>query len=226
MPWLHIIAAGVAALVAFGLIWWRQTLLKEADVMVALPTTVAADVGRTPPGTQVEIKGKLVSAATIEADHSKAACVYHMSTIEEERQKSGSKDNDTEWREVRRNVRYAPVEIEDASGRAGVRLEDATIEGDDVVDRTERGGHGWGIYAKRYRETILRAGEDVYVLATVLDGGSLGADPAGRNAFIVSVKSEEARTKDNIDTAEWLLIIAMGLGAIGAGVLAWPFVMG
>lgn len=152
--------------------------------------------------------------------------------------RSANSSRDTERREISRTERFAEVEIEDASGRVELALKDATIEGEDVVDRYESApassfsfsvgpvSIGSTVVGHHYRETILKPDTQVYVLGTVGDGGVIGADPEDKHRFLVSNRSEEERTRSNASAAQWLVVVALGLALTVAAVVGWPWVFG
>ena len=80
----------------------------------------------------------------------------------------------------------------------------------------------------RHRERNLPADIAVYVLAEVHNGGGIGAPAKGsrNDTFLVSIKSEEARTEELASTMTFLIWL-IGLFAIaGAALLVWARIKG
>jgi hypothetical protein len=116
----------------------------------------------------------------------------------------------------------APFEIEDESGTALVRPDNAIIEGIAAIDRYEvqeegaeeeqrpSGGDNHHTLGFRYKEMHLPLDVDIYVLGIAGEDHSIGAPPADAKGqrFIISINSEEARAADLSSRSRWML----GLG--------------
>ena len=225
------------AAVGSMMLWAALHVRRESKVMAATQSSAVKDLKDLPAGTLVELKGVLRSSSAIEAEFSKERCLYHCSRIEEEHESksSSSSSSDTTTKEVHRNVGWSPVWLEDPTGQCRVMPEGATTEGTDVFDRRETAGLGGQslsiggfslgstLKAKLYREEIIRPDQAVYVLGTLLQDGSVGADPAKKGLFVISTKSEEQRAKSNRWSLFWLSVLALvAFGVSGlAGYHAW-----
>ena len=78
------------------------------------------------------------------------------------------------------------------------------------------------------KESMLAPDIPVYVLGEVQQGGLIGKPASGskNKTFVISHKSEEERTKSLTSTTRWLLVIAIVLlvlaaGLAGAGASRW-----
>lgn len=215
------------------MLWAALRVRRESKVMAATQTSAVNDLKGLPTGRLVELKGVLRTSSPIEAEFSKERCLYHCSRIEEEHESSSSSGkSDTSSREVQRNVRWSPVWLEDPTGQCRVLPEGATTEGSEVLDRREIAGPGGlslsiggfslgtTLKARRYREDIIRPDQAIYVLGTLLEDGSVGADPARKNLLIVSTKSEEQRVKSNRSSLVWLFILTL-VAFIATGVTGY-----
>ncbi|KAB2847183.1 MAG: hypothetical protein F9K44_14025, partial [Hyphomicrobiaceae bacterium] len=216
------------------MLWAGLNVRRESKAMAATQTSAVKDLKGLAAGALVELKGVLRSSSPIEAEFSKERCLFHCSRIEEEHESksSSSSSSDTTTKEVHRNVRWSPVWLEDATGQCRIMPEGATTEGSEILDRRETAGLGglslsFGgfslgttLKAKRFREDIIRPDQAIYVLGTLLEDGSIGADPAKKGPLIISTKSEEQRTKSNRSSLFWLLILGL-VAFIVAGVTAY-----
>ncbi len=141
-PWLLLAGVLLAPSAAF-LLWSWRAQRNDMALMRATETTPAADVAKLPPGSLVEVKGRLRCAAPVTGDLSKNPCAHFMATVERDYEilqydahhKGSYRVRKTEI--VQSNIVYAPFEIEDDSGRARVLPADAIIEGIEAVDRHE-----------------------------------------------------------------------------------------
>jgi hypothetical protein len=165
-------------------------------------------------------------------------CAYYSSTVTREYLRPDYDDDDNDVGSDRRteviaqNVQFAPFVVEDGTGFVGVHAEGAEMDARQVMNRFDRNvgnegtfslggmtvnlGGGERTIGYRYTESILPVDEQVYVLGTVQEGGTVGAPPsdAKDHRFVVSHRSEEAHTQSLGKTALWL-----GVGGIGAIVL-------
>ena len=190
-------------------------------LMRATETTPAAHVAKLPPGSLVELKGRLRCASPVIGELSNAACAHFVSTVERDyeffeydsHRKTSCCKRKTEI--VKTTTLFAPFEIEDASGRARVSPELAIIEGIEAVAREDVRRHaaeGESVMQTalgainntnrtlcfRYRETHLPVDVDIYVLGVVGEDRCIGAPPQGAKGqrFLISVNSEEARAAE------------------------------
>lgn len=232
----QIVVAVIAALIGGGLVWWRNSVLKDVRLMLATETTPTGAIAGKAAGTLVEIKGTITSSEPLEAEFSKKSCVWHRSVIEEEYRKPSSgpdRSSETSRREVHNSTRFSRASVDDGSGPVAINLGSATFEGIEVVNTFDKAGGGVSIslgpltigdntIGHHKREEVVPVGHAIYVLATAAAGGGVGVDPSGRNPFIVSVNSEEERIGENLHTAKWLFRIALAIFAIGALLLIVP----
>lgn len=221
-----LVIAGVCAVGAAGLLWWRSSEKKKLGVMNTLQTTPVAKLSAAVPGTQVELKGKLRTAKPVMADFSREPAVWFLARVDEKRERTVNGKKQTHTSEIQRNEAFADIMLEDASGQVPFDLRTATIEGFQTVDRKERKevtnlGEAAGLLVlgslapqHHFIEHLIRPDTEVYALATALPDGRAGADPAGRNRFFVSVKSEDALAASSESTMKWLLMSAVVLISI------------
>jgi hypothetical protein len=78
-------------------------------------------------------------------------------------------------------------------------------------------GAGLLTLGHRYTEWIIPPAIPVYVLGTVLAGGTVGASPTKAHPFVISYKSEEERTGSLTSTRRWVLIGAIACLVLAAG---------
>jgi hypothetical protein len=204
--------------------------------MAATPTSSAADVAKLAPGTTVEVKGTIRCAKPMTGSFSQQLCVYAKSEIERK---------EVRWRDGKREEHYVtesseehhvPFYVEDASGSILVQPQDASFEAVQVYNQSGNSAveslvsigmslAGAGSQDRRYKESILAPDIPVYVLGTVIAGGAVGAAPkdAVVKDFIITHRSEEARTRSSNITAIVLVVIAVALAA-GAVWALWAAV--
>jgi E3 ubiquitin ligase len=234
VPWLVLAGIILVPSAAF-LLWSWRAQRNDMALMRTTETTRAADVAKLPPGSLVEVKGRLRCAAPVTGELSNSPCAHFAATVERDyeiveydsRRKTSYRVRKTEI--VQSNTLFAPFEIEDDSGRAKVLPEHAIIEGIEAVGRStapedEAGGTSVMQAALgasnspdrtlgfRYKEMHLPLDVEVYVLGVVGDNCCIGAPPDGAKGqrFLISVKSEETRAAELGSASTWML----GLGAI------------
>jgi E3 ubiquitin ligase len=247
VPWLVLAAIILVPSAAF-LLWSWRAQRNDMALMRATETTRAADVAKLPPGSLVEVKGRLRCAQPVTGDLSKSPCAHFAATVERDyevvQHDAGRKTTyhvrKTEI--VRSTTLFAPFEIEDATGRAKVLPADAIIEGIEAVNRRDDagdeggesvmqaalggGGNGGRTLGFRYKEMHLPLDVDVYVLGVVDENCCIGA-PAGAakgQRFLISVKSEETRAAELGSASTWMLGLGVAclLGAVvSLGSAAW-----
>jgi E3 ubiquitin ligase len=231
VPWLLLGGLVLAPSAAFLLWSWRGQH-RDMALMRTTETTPAADVAKLPPGSLVEVKGRLRCAQPVTGDLSNSPCAHFAATIERDyeiAQHDAGRKTTYHVRKteiVQSTTLFAPFEIEDASGRAKVVPADAIIEGIEAVDRRDvagdedgesvmqtalGGGNGGRTLGFRYKEMHLPLDVDVYVLGVVSENCCIGAPPKGAKGqrFLISVKSEETRAAELGSVSTWML----GLGA-------------
>jgi hypothetical protein len=209
--------------------------------MRATETSGAADVSAKPPGTLVELKGPLASDALLTAEFSAKPCIYHRSLTERQVERvttgsDGKRETRREYETVSSIEKHAPCRLEDRTGSVAVDFEGAKVEAVQVHQRYEAAGVGSLVgqllgasgttLGHRYTEWIIEAGVPVYVLGTVTAAHAVGADPARKNPFVVSHKSEEEREKSLSRSRLWLLVGAIACAAAAIGILYGAFVAG
>ncbi len=234
VPWLVLIGIVLVPSAGFLLWSWRASR-NDMALMRATETTRAADVAKLPVGSLVEVKGRLRCASPVTGDLSKSPCAHFIATVERDyeiweydvKRKSSYRARKTEV--VQSNTLFAPFEIEDESGRAAVSAEEATVEGIAAVDRYEVHKEGAGnegpmkaafravttndrTLGFRYKEMHLPLDAEIYVLGVAGKNRCIGAPPAGAKGqrFLISIKSEEARTSELGSKSRWML----GLGVL------------
>jgi hypothetical protein len=240
MNWVILIFAAASAIAA-ALFWWGRTRTgRELGLMQATATSSARDVASMAPGTLVELKGQLKTAAPLTAEFSGRECVYYRSLTEREVERTttdaeGKRDTRREYETESDVVRFAPAMVADASGEVALDFKDAKVEGEQVHQRREVAGLGTslmatiagaGTLAHRYTEWVVAGGIPIYVLGTVTEAHTVGADPARKNPFVISIKSEEERQKSLGSTRMWQLIAVIGFGILALVLLYFAFTSG
>jgi len=235
------ICATVAALVAIGLLWWRGRVGKELALMASLETSGAGSVVTLSPGTAVEVKGTLRVRSPLTAEFSGKPCAYFRAEIEREevyyeRDSQGRDQRKTRTTTVYSNMKYGQCLVEDQTGRVGIDFDGATVEAVETVNEPAAApSSGSGIIGGvlsalsnsnssfRRKESILAPDIPIYLLGEVQQGGLIGKPIGGskNKVFVISHKSEEARTKSLTKTTRWLLAIAIVLFALAIGLAAW-----
>jgi hypothetical protein len=232
VPWLVLIGVILVPSAGFLLWSWRSSR-NEMALMRATETTRAANIAKLPVGSVVEVKGRLRCASPVTAELSKSPCAHFVATVERDyeiweydvHRKTSYRVRKTEV--VHSNTVFAPFEIEDESGRVIVSAEKATVEGIAAVDRYDAHHHGaedQGVMQAaigavtandrtlgfRYKEMHLPLDAEIYVLGVAGKNRCIGAPPAGAKGqrFLISIKSEEARTAELGTKSRWML----GLG--------------
>lgn len=229
VPWLVLIGGLLVPSAAFLLWSWRGHR-NDMALMRATETTPAAHVAQLPPGSLVEVKGRLRCATPVTGELSNAACAHFVSTVERDyeffeydaHRKTSCCKRKTEI--VKTTTLFAPFEIEDASGRARVLPELAVIEGIEAVaheDLRRHAAEGESVMQTalgtinntdrtlcfRYREMHLPLDVEIYVLGVVGEDRCIAAPPQGAKgqSFLISVNSEEARAAELGSKSRWML---------------------
>ena len=194
----QIVVAVIAALIGGGLVWWRNSVLKDVRLMLATETTRP----ERSPASQPE-RWSNSRAPSAAANRSKrvlqevlrVAPVGDRGGIPETKPWPRSLQRD-QPPEVHNSTRFSKATIDDGSGPVAVNLSSATFEGIEVVNTFDKAGGGLSIslgpltigdntIGHHKREEVVPVGEAIYVLATTAAAGGVGIDPAGRNPFIV-----------------------------------------
>src|SRR5919107_3463602 len=241
VAFLILLLFAILFLVAGGvLLYFRNRTKQKSALMSQTETSNASDVSGIAPGTLVEIKGTLRCDEPLTSEMAERQCAYYASTVTREYlldDYDGDNDAGSDRRTeiIAQNVQFAPFAVEDGSGFVGVNAEDAEVDARQVVNRFDRNvgnegtfslggvtvnlGGGERTIGYRYTETILPVDEQVYVLGSVQEGGTIGASPSDSkdHRFVVSHRSEEAHTQSLGKTALWLGV--GGIGAIVVGVI-------
>lgn len=235
------IVAAVAAAAAAGLWWWRTRVGRELALMLATGTSGARDIAGKAPGTLIELKGALAADALLTAEFSGRPCVYYRSLVEREVERvtagsDGKRETRREYETVTSVEKHAPCRLEDATGSVIVDFEGAKVEAVRVHQRYESAGLGSLVgtllnasgttLGHRYTEWIIEAGVPVYLLGSVTAERSVGADPAKKNPFVISHKSEEERKKSLSRTRMWLMAGAILCAAAAIGFLVGSIAAG
>ena len=240
------VCAGIAALIGLGLLFWRWRVDKELAVMATTATSGAGSIAQMPPGTIAEVMGTLRVRTPLTAEFSQKPCAYYKSEIEREetyyeRNSDGREERKTRTTTVYSTMQFGQCLVEDTTGRVGIDFDGANVEAISVVNEptsapnTTTGLVGGVLSAlansnTRYqrKESILPADIPIYVIGEVQPGGLIGKHGKGskNKLFVISHKSKDERTKDLSSKARWLLIIALALFALTAGLLAWAVAKG
>src|ERR687897_106157 len=248
---LILLLFAVVFLVAGGvLLYFRNRTKQKSALMSQTETSAAAEVSGLSPGTLVEVKGTLRCEEPLISEMAEKTCAYYSSTVTREYLRPDYDDDDNDAGSDRRteiiakNGQFAPFVVEDGTGFVGVHAEGAEMDARQVVNRFDRNvgnegtftlggmtvnlGGGERTIGYRYTESILPVDEQVYVLGSVHEGGTIGVPPsdAKDHRFVVSYRSEEAHTQSLGKTALWLgvggaasLVLGVVLLVIGTIVL-------
>lgn len=241
VPWLLLLGVVLAPSAAF-LFWGWYAARRDTSLMRATETTPAAAVSKLAPGSLVEVKGRLRCSAPLTGDLSQRPCAYFVASIERDYETLEYDASRKSSYRVKRtacelaNELYAAFEIEDASGRAKVFPEGAIIEGFAAVDRRESCGEaerpkavapGEDVtLARRYKEMHLPLDAEIYVLGVVGADGAIAAPQSRGNGqrFLISVDTEEARTRDLVSRGKWMLglgVVCLLSAVVAFGSAAW-----
>lgn len=231
------ICAAVAALVGIGLLWWRSRVGQEIALMASLETSGAGAIGQLAPGTMVEVKGTLRVRSPLMAEFSQQPCAYFKAEIEREevyyeRDSQGRDQRKTRTTTVYSKMKYGQCLVEDQTGRVGLDFDGANVEAVQTMNEpTGAPTSGSGLMGSvlsalassrstyMRKESILAPDILIYVLGEVQQGGLVGKPAKGskNKMFVISHKSEEERTKSLSSTSRWLLVIAIILLVLAAG---------
>jgi len=240
MNWVFVAFAAIAAGFGALCLWYRHKMSRERAIMAATPTTRAADVGKLPPGSVVEVKGSLRCTSPVTGEFSHRACVYFKAQIDRETvyyttDSQGRRERKTSTETIHKNIKFAPCTVADDSGSVVLKIGDADVEGEQSFN--ERGAEpisGSGVLGALARiassgdvtliktEMLMPADIPVYVLGEVQADGSVGkpAPHSNNKIFVVSNKSEEERSKSLAKKVLWCTIGTIVL-FVGAAVLLY-----
>ena len=233
---IQVVLALVAAIVGAALLWWRSRVGRELGLMAATKTSNARDVVTMTPGSVVVLKGKLASDSPLKGEFSGRECVYYRALVEREveeleRDGNGARRAERSYETVSSTEQHAPCRLEDASGAVSVDFSGAKVEAIESHQRYEPSGvaavvgvvlnASSNVLGHRYTEWIIPPGMPVYILATVLSGGTVGASPNRANPFVISHKSEEERERSLGASRLWTLVAALACFALALGLLIW-----
>ncbi len=239
---LFAVFAGIAAIIALGLLYWRFRVKRELGVMAATQHLGCGTVAQQTPGAAVSVDGTLRVRSPLIAEFSQKPCAYFIAEIDREevyyeRDSQGRDQRRTRTTTVYTNMKYGQCLIEDESGKVGIDFDGAKVEAIQSVNQPNAappGGPGAGgvvggilsaitnsgsSYTRK--ESILPADIPVFVLGEVLQGGLIGKPAKGsaNKLFVISHKSEEQRVKDLNRTAWWLMIFIVLSFVLAAGLL-------
>jgi hypothetical protein len=220
---------------------------RELGLMLATETSSARDVAGKSPGALVELKGMLHGDAPIKGEFSGLDCLYYRALVEREyedveRDSDGRRETRRRYETVSSVERNAPCKLADASGAVAVDFTGAKVEAKQVHQRYEAAG-GAGLVGAlagsllnvgvtgqtlghRYTEWIIAPDAPVYLLGTVLAGGVVGASPTKANPFLISIKSEEERTRSLGWTRLWLLVGSIACAAVAIAIIVFSLQSG
>ena len=141
VPWLVLIGVLLVPSAGFLLWSWRSSR-NDMAVMRATETTRAADIAKLPPGSLVEVKGRLRCASPVTGELSQSPCAHFVSTVERDYEiLEYDAHRKTSCRKRKTEIVQSMFEIEDESGRALVSPEHAIIEGIEAVAREDLRRH-------------------------------------------------------------------------------------
>lgn len=242
------VLAGVAAIAALGLLWWRSRVQRELTVMASTQHIGCGTVAQQPPGSAVSVHGTLRVRTPLTAEFSQKPCAYFIAEIEREeiyyeRDSQGREERRTRTTTVYTNMKYGQCLIEDESGKVGIDFDGAKVEAVQTVNQPNAAPPGQaptgvvgGILSAlansnssfTRKESILPPDGPVFVLGEVLQGGLVGKPAKGsaNKLFVISHKSEEERVKDLGRTAWWLMIFIGLCAALAVVLFAWAMAKG
>jgi hypothetical protein len=235
------VLAGVAAVVALLLFWWRSRVKRELAVMSSTQHLGCGAVAQQAPGTAVSVHGTLRVRVPLVAEFSQQPCAYFIAQIEREetyyeRDSQGREERRTRTSTVYTNMKYGQCLIEDETGKVGIDFDGAKVEAVGTVNQPNAappgsntatgvvGGilsalsDGNATYTRK--ESILPPDSPVFVLGEVQPGGLIGkpANGSSNRLFVISHKSEQERV-DDLNRKAWWLMVFIGLCAVLAVVL-------
>ena len=225
---MHILIAAILSVAAGVFGYFAVRAGRIAGMIEELPTTPIADIRRG----LVEVKGKVRALSEpLESPYTRAPCVhYHFKVVQ-----GGGKNSRT----IINDRNSTGCVVEDGTGSCRVDLWRARMVLDSVVhgssgtfneapegvetmlrERYGKTSKGW-VFNKSmsYTETVLREGEQVYVLGTAraAEGGASRVTK-GAGVFIVSDKSERkllAKFRGRSSLC-WFGAVALAATAIGS----------
>ncbi|HEY8212123.1 MAG TPA: GIDE domain-containing protein [Myxococcaceae bacterium] len=230
-----LVVGGVALLGAFAMYRWGRSFRAIARRIEEMTSTPAS---RVAPGF-VEVKGRAKGARSpVTSPVSKRPCVYYRFLVEElvkrgksstwrtridDQQECGLLVVDAWQGEIEVNLRAATLMLKpDLRTKSGF-LNDAPPE----LEATLRqyGGTSQGFIfnkAMRYTETVLNAGDEVYVIGTARQQGGRMMIDRGGDLFIVSDQPEEEVTRSfhGKKTSRYLVSVLLALVGLGFLVLS------
>lgn len=252
------IAGGIGLLWARGrtedqLLEVRSTQLSTAGDLVDLHGTIFDQVGAGGFSQLSEVNGTVVAEQPLRSELGEIDCVWFTARVEEryeERYTESDQNGTTRERTrtanetVSSTSRAVPFIVDDGTGRIEVDPEEATIEGEVVVDRHEpyddrsdeirlgsfsfRPSTGRRILGYTYHERAIPVGAKVYVIGDACDRveGRLCIRKPNEpeKPFLVSVRSEEEIVAGMQKSATLKKWIALGLMILGGVALVWGIV--
>jgi hypothetical protein len=217
VAWLVLIGALLVPTAGFLLWSWRNSH-NDMALMRATETTPAANVAKLPPGSLVEVKGRLRCTSPLTAELSRSPCAHFAATVEREYEvveydaKRGTSYRAHKTEIVKSSTLFAPFEIEDASGRALVSPEAAIVEGIAAVDRYDAheeegeslmqaalndGASTDRTLGFRYTEMHLPVDAEIYVLGVVGKDRLARPRPAPRANASSSASNRKRRARQS-----------------------------
>jgi hypothetical protein len=224
---------GVALLGAYAMYRWGlsfKAISRRLEEMTATP------VSRVTPGF-VEVKGRAKGARSpVISPVSKKPCVYYRFVVEElvkrgksstwytrldDRQECGLLVEDAWQGEIEVNLGAAELMLKpDLRTKSGF-LNDAPPELEATL--REYGGSSQGLIfnkTMRYTETVLEAGDEIYVIGTARQQDGKMVIDRGDDLFIVSDQREEELTRSFHGKKTTRYVISALLALVGLGFLA------
>lgn len=202
----------ICGLVALGLLLWGLRSLRRKRLLENVPTSKAKGVFL---GLN-EVKGRARADAPLTSCLAGERCVYYAYKVEESWSRTVTRTNskgetETEeesgWETVASGGEEPPFEVEDDTGRLRIVPEGAEITATSVFDVTcdrsdplyyakgPEGAVSHSDHERRFRESAIRVGEDVYVMGCArLRSDRVEPEIArDRDAelFLISTRSEE-----------------------------------
>jgi hypothetical protein len=254
---IALIAVGVGLVIARSvqankLLQIKGTETSRVKDLADLAAEVAGEMGGGSSFNQItEIKGKAVSDVPLTSELAGAACVYYSMRVTREYEETywETDSNGNRMQRTRRgqevvaqNVRSAPFQADDGSGRILIRPDGALIVAEKAFSQFQPGEArgttltfgglsinigglnlgGRRTLGYRYEEELIPLGRELYILGEAVDsGGVLAVQKPGdkKSKFIISCKSEEELVRSTTSAITALLITGLIAGAGGVVML-------
>jgi hypothetical protein len=235
-----LIVGVIVLVIGASLLYFGRRTQSKTNLMQAVGTSNAADMGKLLPGEMAEIKGTIRCANPLTAEYAEKPCVWYSAQVTREYEHR-EKDSNGNWQTNRRsesvssNTQRTSFFVQDSTGQIEVHLDGAEIDAPTILDRFEdKSSNNPGININiggasisnsnddktlgyRYNVKALAVDTPIYVLGVYREDGTIGAPPPENKArkFIVSYRSEEELHASWKKQAFWLGSVAIVLALAG-----------